>query len=56
VRQWFEDNADMARPHDQVSRLWVPYALKIFVSRIELERARIGVLKTGVEIRLMNKV
>jgi len=56
VRQRFEDDADVARPHDQVSRLWVSYALKIFVSRIELERTRVGVLKTGVEIRLMNKM
>src|SRR5437762_2005031 len=29
--------ADVARPHDQVSRLWVSYALKIFVPRVELK-------------------
>src|SRR6266550_3847474 len=46
----------MARPHNQVSRLRLSHPLKILVPRVEFERARIRVLKTRTEIRLMNKV
>jgi hypothetical protein len=46
----------MAGPGNQISRLRLSHAHKILVPRVEIERARIRVLKTSIEIRLMNKV
>src|SRR6267143_5516349 len=56
VLQRIEDNADVARPHNQVSRLRFFHSLKIFVPRVQFERAGIRVLETRIEIRLMYKV
>src|SRR5260370_13284314 len=46
----------MYGPHNQVSRLRVPHTLKILVPGVKLERACIWIVKTRIEIRLMNKV
>ncbi len=46
----------MAWPCNQISRLRVSHPLKILVPGIQFERARIRVLKTRVEIHLMNQV
>jgi hypothetical protein len=46
----------MAGPRNQISRLRLSHPHKILVPGVEIERARIRVLKTRAEIRLMNKV
>jgi hypothetical protein len=46
----------MAGPRNQISRLRLSYAHKILIPCVEIERTRIRVLKTRIEIHLMNKV
>jgi len=56
VLQRLQDNAHVPGPHNQVSGLRVSHALKIVTPGVELERTRIWILKTRIEICLMDKV